>query len=211
MKTICFRLLTLMAFAACLGFISDTGIRIEEGKVCLVGRCSLVDGNASATAQLLVGVAQAEFAVGFDGKPEFRVKRIFTRNPDESGFFMMRNLPKNFTYIFLGIQSGKDQPMQVKGMTAVNAAEKCSRVLNLGHHQVAIRNDQGCDNVMLQSGKSSTIEEYMRHFIARDNLTRLAHHICNRTGYWGKGNSVISLAPGSIRLLGLDSVVWQKL
>ncbi len=214
MKTICLRLITLVLLAAGLNFVADAGIKIEQGKVFLVGRCSLTDEfqktSPDATlASTLVGIAQAEFVADPDGNATFSVKKIITVRPDRDGFYMVKNVPAGFSYIFLGIQLDTDKPLQVKSLTVVNASEKQGSILDLGHHQINVTSDSAAA-FELNLVRDCSIEQYMQHFIAKDNLSRFVHHVCNRAGYWGKGNALTSIDASKIRLFGLNKAAWQK-
>lgn len=214
MKTICLRLITLVLLAAGLNFVADAGIKIEQGKVFLVGRCSFTDQCPKTTpdapfASMLVGIAQAEFVADPNGSAAFSVKKIITVRPDSAGFFMVKNVPAGFTYIFLGVQLDAAKPLQVKSLTVVNAFEKQGSILDLGHHQINLPSESA-DSIELKLVRDCSVEQYMQHFIGKDNVSRFVHHVCNRAGYWGKGNALTSIDASRLQLFGLSKAAWQK-
>lgn len=212
MKTICLRLMILFALAAGLNFVSEAGIKVEEGRVFIVGRCLIDKTNGLNTLlnseKLMVGIAQAEFQSGADGEPVFKISRIYSVKPDSSGYFMLKNVPAGYSYIFLGAQLSSEQPLKVGSLKLVNAAEKQSRIFSLGTHVIA---PERSFTQSLGSGKDLSIAEYMKHFSSGDNFTRFAHHVCNRTGYWGNGNCLTTVDAAKVILSGLKTAQWVKI
>lgn len=212
MKTICLRLLTLFALAAGLNFISEAGIKIEEGKVFIVGRCLISQQEISdrliKDLKPVVGIAQAEFSTTDNGQAVLKIKKIFSVKTDSDGYYLLKNVPEGFSYILLGTQLVSDQPLKIGEIKLVNAAERSSRVISLGTSLIQINKN---NEYSMNSGKDLSITDYMQHFTARDNLTRFVHHVCNRTGYWGKGSCISTADVRKISLSGLSSAEWQRL
>ncbi len=208
MKTICFRLLTFILLAAGLSFVSEANLRVEDGKIFLVGRCQ----HNSSFSGPLVAVARAEKEVDLNGKKVFKVSEIYTVSPDKEGFFLLKNLPADSTYFFLGAQFEKSKPVEINTLNYVDADHYKNRVINLGNYEVSAKK-AGDQEVAytISRARELKIDEIMQHFVAKNALTKFAHHVCNKAGYYGVGNPVLTQEMGKIILSGIAEADWKNL
>lgn len=220
MKTIILRLLLFILCATVLGFISQVGFNVEEGRVYLVGRCQVSfegltpdlitskDAKSVINANT-VGIAQVELASFNGNKPVFKVNRIFSVKTDENGYFMLKNLSNQYTYVLLGIQHQKNLPVPVHFLSLVNAREKQGKMVNLGFHQVCFRHDESSNRRVAEAKIDTSMQnhDFIEYFISRSMLKSFVSKI-KTNGFWGKSNAVTIVESGKVSFENLDKAEW---
>ena len=220
MKTILIRLLIFAFCAMSLNFISNANFNVEEGKVFVVGRCQVSfsgmtsdfvkNENAQVqVSQSTVGIAQVELESCQDDKPVFKVNRIFSVKTDENGYFMLKNLSNQYTYVLLGIQHQKNIPVPINFLTLANAREKQGKMLNLGSHQISFNQSEGSErSVQARIDTSLTNEHFVNYFVAKSPIKAFVSKI--KTGeVWGKSNAVTVVDSQKVAFANLETAPWQ--
>lgn len=222
MKTILLRLLTFALCAMVLGFVSQAGFNVEPGKVFVVGRCQVCfDGitpeliaNQQAQSQIsenTVGIAQVELASNDGEKPVFNVKKIFSVKTDGNGYFMLKNLSNEYTYVLLGIQYQKNIPVPVHFISLANAREKQGKMVNLGFHQITFRHDQRENQRYAQAKIDTTCsnEDFIRYFISQSPMRAFISKI-KSDDFWGRTNAVTVVNSDKVVFANLEKAPWQS-
>lgn len=221
MKTIMIRMLIFALCAMVLGFISHAGFNVEEGKVFVVGRCQVSLQNVGPESLAFekssgedclnhVGIAQVELESNEGEKPVFKVVRIFSVKTDENGYFMIKNLSNEYTYVLLGFQYQKNTPVPVHFLTLANAREKQGKMVNLGYHQVVFaKGEDGRKIVTAKIDTSVKNEEFVRYFIGRSPLRTFVSQI-KSDEFWGRNNAVTVIDTQKVVFSNLDSAPWHS-
>ncbi|MGM0601006.1 MAG: hypothetical protein ACQETH_14445 [Candidatus Rifleibacteriota bacterium] len=223
MKTILLRLLIFILCSMSLGFISQAGFQIEEGKVAVVGRCHVelsglnTDLEPESDNQILiksnkVGIAQVSFK-SYDGKkPIFEVKKIFSLKTDENGYFLLKNVSKEYSYIMLGAQHHDKKGVPVHSLTLANAREDQGKMINLGFHKIRHGYDKSksCRYASTQIDTSMKNSDFISYFMLKSPLKKCVSRI-KSSNYWGKSNSVTLIDSGKIKLANLQKASWETI
>ncbi len=223
MKTIVLRLLLFLLFAMVLGFISRVEFKVEEGKVHVVGRCqtSFVGLTpelvASENSEVVVNnnqiaVAQLELQSYNGDKPVFSVIQIFTTQTDQNGYFILKNLSNNYTYVLLGIQHNKNTSVPVQLLAMANAREKQGKIISLGCHNITFKADSQSGEKMVTANVKTSVsnQQFVDYFIAQSPLKTFARQIKNND-YWGKSNAISVINADRVIFTGLGNAAWQEL
>ncbi|GAB4279787.1 MAG: hypothetical protein Kow0029_23850 [Candidatus Rifleibacteriota bacterium] len=222
MKLILLRFLTFVLCAMVLGFISQAGFNVEPGKVFLVGRCQVqfegltpelisAKNEKITISENTIGIAQVELQ-SYDGrKPVFKVKKIFSVKTDENGYFMVKNLSDQYTYVLLGIQYQKNIPVPVHLVTLANAREKQGKILNLGFHQVFFREDEKTGQKISEARIDTSMknQDFMNYFLFRSPLRAFVSKI-KSNDFWGKNNAVTVVDFQKVIFSDLENASWQS-
>ena len=223
MKTIILRLLIFILCSMSLGFISQAGFQIEEGKVAVVGRCYVelsglnsdleyAPDNETLIKANKVGIAQVSFK-SYDGKkPVFKVEKIFSLNTDENGYFLLKNVSKDYSYIMLGAQYDDKKSVPVHSFTLANAQEDQGKMINLGFHKIRHGYDKSkkCRYASTQIDTSMKNSDFINYFTHKSPLKKCVSRI-KTSNFWGKTNSVTLLDANKIILANLQKATWQKI
>lgn len=223
MKTIILRLMIFILCSMALGFISQAGFNIEHGKVAVVGRCHVelsglnTDLEPSPDEKILiksnkVGIAQVSFK-SYDGKkPVFEVKKIFSLTTDENGYFMLKNVSKEFSYIMLGAQYDDKKAVPVHSFTLANAQEDQGKMINLGYHKIRHSYDRKrkCRYASTKIDTLMNNSDFISYFMLKSPLKKCVSRI-KTENYWGRSNSVTLLDSDSIILANLQQASWKTI
>lgn len=220
MKTIVLRLLTFTLCAMILSFISQAGFNVEEGKVMVTGRCLLtfegitpefvVDPKANFKVwQSNVGIAQVELLSCNGEKPVFKVNRIFSVKTDDQGYFLLRNVSNEYSYVVLGIQHQKNVPVPISFISMANAGEKQGKMVNLGYHQIGFSVDKsGQKQAQARIDTSVKNENFIDYFVGKSSLRRFVSKIKSNE-FWGRSNAVTVINPEKVVFANLESAAWE--
>lgn len=222
MKMIIIRLLTFILCAMILGFISQAGFNVEAGKVLLVGRCQVqFDGltpefiSAKNSQTLInentVGIAQVELESYDGGKPIFKVKNILSVKTDKNGYFMVKNLSNEFTYVLLGIQYQKNVPVPVHLLTLANAREKQGKMINLGFHKVCFKQNQETGEKLSEARIDTSLanEDFIDYFTSQNPMRKFTSRI-KSNDFWGKNNAVTIVDSQKVIFSNLENATWES-
>lgn len=223
MKTILLRLLTFVLCAMVLGFVAQAGFNVEPGKVFVVGRCQVCfegmtpefvgnESFSSSVSENVVGIAQVELASNDGFKPVFRVERIFSVRTDENGYFMLKNLSSDYTYVLLGIQHQKNIPVPVHFLSLANAREKQGKMVNLGFHKISFSNDSTKQRHAARATIDTNVsnQDFISYFINKSPMRKFISKIKSNSEFWGKTNAITVVDSGKISFANLETAPWQS-
>ena len=216
------RVLTFMLFAMILGFIAEAELKIPEGQVFLVGKCSVVfDGltpdliespNAfSQKKQNTIGIAQAELKSYQNGKPVFKIRKIFSVKTDSKGYFMVKNVPANYTYLVVGTQFAKNIPVSINAVTVASPNESAGKVINLGHHKFRFVAANGKSFSDYSVDKSERVDQVMDHFIQKDWLQKISRKIKDYSKKWGQGVDLTIVKSSQLNMVEFEKASWHEI
>ncbi len=219
MKYALVRILTLSAFAMVLGFVSEAELKVTEGQAFVVGRCQVAYNGVTSEllksenckhlkSENVVGIAQAKLKDYKNGKPVYQIKKIFKVKTDKNGVFMMKSVPSNCAYLFLGAQIHENIPLKLDGL--VYSKNINSNVVNLGENQISVSLANSGKNVELEHKVFSKFsnEAYIQHFLNKSWLHRFAQVICGPQKNLDQNKGVEFLKASEVEFDGLDTVEW---
>lgn len=222
MKMIILRLLTFILCAMVLGFVSRAGFNVESGKVFLVGRCQVafegltpefVSAKNSETiiSENTIGIAQVKLESNAGEKPVFKINRILSVKTDKNGYFLVKNLSNEYTYVLLGVQYQENTPVPVHLITMANAKEKQGKMINLGFHKVCFKQDEvtGARNAEARIDTSMKNDDFVRYFLSKSPMKALVSRI-KSDDFWGKNNAVTIVDSQKVIFSNLENATWES-
>lgn len=218
------RALLFVFFATLLGLISEAGLSIRSGNVFIVGIFTSQFHNVTpeliksigyeyTRKQNRIAVAQGQLLNYKDGKPVFNVRKIFNVTTDENGYFIIRNVPDNYSYFLVGTQVKEGIPVNVNSLVMVRKNERSGKVLNMGNCNLTVSvNDKTNDKVMeLQVSKNTSNISFMNYFTGRSQIGKLCRKIIDSSVSWtGKSNLTI-VEPNLISITGMNDALWESI